>query len=114
MPTIEELLFSDDELETRKTPFGSDALAGRVAIVTGGASGMGRATAWLFTRLGASVVVCSRKKEKLEGIDHALTRRGRPIAIFEGNIREPDMADKLFQFTEDRFGHVDILVNSAG
>jgi citronellol/citronellal dehydrogenase len=111
---IEELLFSDDELEKRKTSFASEALAGRVAVITGGASGMGRATAWLFTRLGASVVVCSRDADKLARIDQALKQRGKPIEVFEGNIREPEMAPRLFRFAEDRFGHVDILVNSAG
>jgi citronellol/citronellal dehydrogenase len=113
-PTIEQLLFTDDDLERRKTSFASDALAGRVAIITGGASGMGRATAWLFTRLGASVVVCSRNPDKLASIDQALTQRGKPIAVYEGNIRDPDMAEKLFGFAEDRFGQVDILINSAG
>lgn len=113
-PTIEDLLFTDDELETRATSFASGSLAGRVAVITGGASGMGRATAWLFTRLGASVVVCSRNSEKLSRIDQSLKQRGKDIEIYEGNIRDPETAGRLFQFADSRFGHVDILVNSAG
>jgi citronellol/citronellal dehydrogenase len=113
-PAIQELLFTDDELDTRKTSFATDALAGRVAVITGGASGMGRATAWLFARLGASVVVCSRNVDKLNRIDKALKLRNKPIEVFEGNIRQPEMAEKLFRFTEDRFGQFDILINSAG
>lgn len=113
-PAIEELLFTDDELATRKTSFASGALAGRVAVITGGASGMGRATAWLFARLGASVVVCGRDIEKLVRIDRVLKQRGMPVDVFEGNIRDPAMAEKLFRFTEDRFGRFDILINSAG
>jgi citronellol/citronellal dehydrogenase len=106
---------TDDELATWPLAFRDDALAGQVCVVSGGGSGMGRAIAYVLTRLGAEVVICGRRAEKLEetaaGIDQRL---GKTVMTRAMTIREPEQVQALFAETWDRFGRLDVLVNSAG
>jgi citronellol/citronellal dehydrogenase len=106
---------TDDELATWPLAFRDDALAGQVCVVSGGGSGMGRAIAYVLTRLGAEVVICGRRAEKLEetaaGIDQ---RIGKTVMTRAMTIREPEQVQALFAETWDRFGRLDVLVNSAG
>ena len=66
----------DEALATRATVFASDAFAGQVALVTGGAGGIGRGIAWLLARLGAHVVVAGRSEAKLDALIEAMAIRG--------------------------------------
>lgn len=87
-------------------------LAGKVAIVSGAGSGIGRATALEFARLGAKVVICGRRIEPLEETA-ALCEPGLidPVVC---DIREEDQVDALVDGALARHGQVDILVNNAG
>jgi citronellol/citronellal dehydrogenase len=87
-------------------------LEGKVAIVSGAGSGIGRATALEFVRLGAKVVVCGRRIEPLEETA-AMCAPGLidPVVC---DIREEDQVDALVEGALQRHGHVDILVNNAG
>ncbi len=87
-------------------------LEGKVAIVSGAGSGIGRATALEFARLGAKVVVCGRRIEPLEETA-AMCAPGLidPVVC---DIREEDQVDALVDGALQRHGHVDILVNNAG
>lgn len=95
--------------------FREDLLAGRVCLVSGGGSGIGRATAYILARLGADVVVCGRSAEKLEstaaGIDQHL---GKQIMTHAMTIRDPEQVEGLFDEVWRRYGRLDALVNSAG
>ena len=106
---------TDDELAAWPLAFRDDALAGEVCLVSGGGSGMGRAIAYVLTRLGATVVICGRSADKLEetaaGIDKHL---GKKIQTRAMTIREPEQVQALFSETWERFGRLDVLVNSAG
>jgi len=106
---------TDDELAAWPLSFRDDALAGQVCLVSGGGSGMGRAIAYVLTRLGATVVICGRSADKLEetaaGIDKHLGKRIETRAM---TIREPEQVQALFTETWERFGRLDVLVNSAG
>ncbi|MDO8309523.1 MAG: SDR family oxidoreductase [Actinomycetota bacterium] len=91
-------------------------LTGRVALVTGGGSGIGRATALLLARLGAQVVVMGRRVEALDetvalavGIEGAL-----PITALSVDLREFDQVDAALDDVLARHGRVDLLVNNAG
>jgi citronellol/citronellal dehydrogenase len=106
---------TDDELAAWPLSFRDDALAGQVCVVSGGGSGMGRAIAYVLTRLGAQVVICGRRAEKLEETAAGIQRHfGKTIQTKAMTIREPDQVQALFQETWEKFGRVDVLVNSAG
>lgn len=106
---------TDHELASWPLSFRDDALAGQVCLVSGGGSGMGRAIAYVLTRLGAEVAVCGRRADKLEetaaGIEKHL---GKKIMTRAMTIREPDHVQALLAETWRRFGRLDVLVNSAG
>src|SRR5690606_7166925 len=85
-----------------------------VALVTGGGTGIGRATALAFARLGASVVIASRDPAHLEGTASEIEAAGVECLAHPVNIRETDAVDRLRDATYERFGKVDFLVNNAG
>jgi citronellol/citronellal dehydrogenase len=83
----------------------------QVAIVTGGGSGIGFATAQEFVRLGARVVICGRTQAKL---DAAKAELGDNALAMACDIREPSQVEELVKATLAAFGRIDILVNNAG
>lgn len=87
-------------------------LDGQVAIVTGGGSGIGRATALELAGNGATVVICGRRQEPLDETA-ALEPHGR-IEGITCDIREEDQVDALVDEVLARHGRIDILVNNAG
>jgi NAD(P)-dependent dehydrogenase (short-subunit alcohol dehydrogenase family) len=90
------------------------ALAGKVALVTGGSRGLGREMALAFAGAGADVVVTSRKLQNCQAVAaevEAMGRRGLPVACHVGHW---DELDGLVEQAYDDFGHVDVLVNNAG
>jgi citronellol/citronellal dehydrogenase len=92
--------------------FAPDLLAGQVALVSGGGSGFGRATAIELTGLGAQVVVCGRRTEPLEETV-ALCPEGSCTAE-ACDIREEDQVEALVDAVLERHGKIDLLVNNAG
>lgn len=91
-----------------------NALANKVAIVTGASTGIGRATALLFAREGAAVVVAARRKAELEDLVREITGNGGTAAYVAGDVREEAYARTLVQTAVDRFGGLDIAFNNAG
>jgi citronellol/citronellal dehydrogenase len=90
--------------------FSEGLLDGRVAIVSGAGSGIGRATALELARLGATVVACGRRLEPL--LQTAAQARGvEPVTC---DIREEDQVDSLVEGALERHDRIDILVNNAG
>ena len=85
-------------------------LDGKVAIVTGGSRGIGKAIAAVFAREGATVVVCGRKQESLDAVARELGSRVVPIACHVGKPEE--LARLVDRVTRDH-GRIDILVNNA-
>ena len=86
-------------------------LAGRVAIVTGGASGIGRATAELFAQEGAKVVVADIAVEEGEALAAGL---GDAVAFKQTDVSDADEVQALVDFAVDRFGGLDVMFNNAG
>ena len=112
--TAESFGLDDAALHAHATVYAPGALDGQVAVISGGAGGLGRATAWLFARLGAQVVVAGRNQAKLDSVVAALASRGLNASGHAVDIREPDSVDALFDRVWSDHGRLDILVNSAG
>lgn len=92
--------------------FAPDLLAGKVALVSGGGSGLGRATAVELTGLGAHVVVCGRRSEPLE--ETAAMCEQTRCTTHLCDIREEDQVEALVDAVLERHGKIDLLVNNAG
>ena len=88
-------------------------LTGRVAIVTGGTRGIGRAIAEGLVLAGASVVVASRKAEACADTEQALKELGGQALAIPVHMGDIDALDALVARTVERFGQLDIVVNNA-
>ncbi len=86
---------------------------GRVAIITGGGTGIGFAIAREYARLGAKLVLASRSREHLDPAAAELQKRGAQVLAVPTDIRVPDQVDHLCEETIRCFGAIDILVNNA-
>ena len=97
-----------------RSPLVPDANAGKVAIVTGGGTGIGRATALELARTGAAVAICGRRPEPLEGVRGEVEALGGSCLAVPTDVREPEQLDALLDAVDERLGAADILVNNAG
>lgn len=110
-----EFALDDQELATRETIYRPDMLAGKRVAVSGGGTGIGKATALLFARLGAEVAICGRREEKLaETADLIGDTTGRKVMTHVMNIRDADEVERFIGDTHDTLGGIDILINNAG
>ena len=90
-------------------------LAGKVAIVTGGSEGLGRATVERFARSRAKVAMCARRKDVLERAAGEMREKtGADILAMATDVTKPAEVEAFVAATVQRFGGVDILVNNAG
>jgi NAD(P)-dependent dehydrogenase (short-subunit alcohol dehydrogenase family) len=94
---------------------GAGKLKEKVALITGGDSGIGRAVAVLFAREGADVAFTFLREEKqdAEETKRAIEAEGQQAFPLSGDVRDPRVCRKLVQQTVDKFGKLDILVNNA-
>lgn len=103
---------------TTEPPFASalraDANSGQVALVTGGGTGIGRATASQLASSGAAVVICGRREELLRTTASEIERAGGSCLAVPADVREPDQVERVVEAAMERFGAIDVLVNNAG
>jgi citronellol/citronellal dehydrogenase len=92
--------------------FAPGVLDGQIAIVSGGGTGLGRATALELAACGALVVVCGRRREPLD--ETASLAEAGLVEAVECDIREEDQVDSLVDGVIERHGKIDLLVNNAG
>ena len=92
----------------------ADANAGRVALVTGGGTGIGRATARQLAASGARVIICGRRPEPLQATAAAIAAAGGECLALPADIREPPQVEQVVEAGLERFGTIDVLVNNAG
>jgi NAD(P)-dependent dehydrogenase (short-subunit alcohol dehydrogenase family) len=91
-----------------------DALRGKVAIITGASSGIGRAAALLFAQEGAKVVAAARRKQELDAlVTEIVAAGGRAVAV-AADVKDASHAEKLVATARDQFGGLDIAFNNAG
>ncbi len=94
--------------------FRDDLLAGQVALVSGGGTGLGRATALELCALGAHVVICGRREEPLAEVVALGGGLAGTLHAHACDIREEDEVEELVGATLERHGRIDLLVNNAG
>jgi NAD(P)-dependent dehydrogenase (short-subunit alcohol dehydrogenase family) len=99
---------------TNAQPRGLDRLKNRVAIVTGAARGIGRATAELFAREGARLVLTDIDGATLEEVCGQLSAAGADVVAVSGDVSVPEDARRMVQAAVDRHGRLDVLVANAG
>jgi 3-oxoacyl-[acyl-carrier protein] reductase len=87
---------------------------GRIALVTGGSKGIGRAVAERLAREGATVIVCARDGGAAEAAAVEIAALGSPAVGMSGDVGDEDSVARLFRMVEERFGLLHILVNNAG
>jgi len=93
---------------------GAGRLEGKVAIITGASSGIGRATAEAFGREGAKVVATARREDKLRETIRAVEAAGGEGLVVAADLEDSATADRVVKEAVDAFGRVDVLVNNAG
>ncbi len=109
----------EHKMEPRPKPVspvyrGSGKLAQKVALITGGDSGIGRAVAILFAREGANVVITYlNEHDDAKETVRLVEAEGRICLSFSGDIAQETRCQEMVRRTVDRFGHLDVLVNNA-
>jgi peroxisomal 2,4-dienoyl-CoA reductase len=93
--------------------FRDDLLSGKVALITGGGTGIGLGIASCLAAAGATVAIASRKPEHLEAAAQQLRARGARVATIETNVREPEAVARMVERTTEQCGRLDVLVNNA-
>jgi len=89
-------------------------LAGKVAIITGGGRGIGRAVALAYAREGARVVVAARTSHEVDAVAHQITLHQGEALPVPCDVSDEDQVRSMIHRARDSFGRIDVLVNNAG
>jgi NAD(P)-dependent dehydrogenase (short-subunit alcohol dehydrogenase family) len=90
------------------------SLSGRIALITGGTRGIGRAALFRFVSAGAKVAFCARGEEAGQALEEEIRKEGREALFFPLDIASAGDVWKMVETIGDRWGGIDILVNNAG
>ena len=90
------------------------SIEGKVAVITGGASGLGEAIAIGFAQFGAKVVLLDKNEAGLQRVTQLMEETGKPCSCFPLDVTDPVAVEQVAKQVIDQYGRVDILVNSAG
>ena len=91
-----------------------NSLTGKTAVITGGNSGVGAATAMLFAKSGANVVISARRQAALDEVAAKIKAEGGNVLTVPTDISKDEDCQNLMKAAIDKFGAIDILVNNAG
>lgn len=89
-------------------------LSGRVALITGGGSGIGKGCAKILAEAGACVMLIGRRMEKLQEVQAEIEQEGGLCACFSADLTEEKNCEAMVRACIDKWGRLDILINSAG
>ena len=89
-------------------------LTGKVAVITGASSGLGKQMSYAFADQGANLVLVARNKIKLEEVEKDLRKKGANVVSIKCDVTKTDEIKEAVKLTKDTFGKVDILINCAG
>jgi citronellol/citronellal dehydrogenase len=104
---------SDAELLAHPTVYAPGLFKGKRVLISGGGSGIGKAIAILFARLGADIAICGRQRDKLDAAAALLRGVGVGVECFPLSIRDADAVAAMFDSLKTN-GGIDVLVNNAG
>ena len=110
----ERLGLDDAALAVLPTVYAAGIFSGKIALVSGGAGGIGRAISWLLARLGAHVIVAGRNREKADGLVGAIRDSGYLASWAAVDIRDAEAVAAMFGEIAATHGAINLLVNSAG
>ena len=113
-PVPEPYGSSDADLLAYPTVYRPDLFAGQVVLVSGGGSGLGKTTAALFGRLGATVAICGRDPAKLAAAEAFFTSAGIKTWSRAMTIRDPEAVEVMYDDLYRDLGRLDVVVNNAG
>ena len=99
-------LFIDRSLRAR--------VADKVVLVTGGSSGIGKASAIKIAEAGAKTIIVARDRAKLEAVRDEAAQLGLTLIVYDADIADPEKCENLIRQVIEDHGRVDILVNNAG
>ncbi len=105
---------TDAEMVELPTVFAPDLFKDKVVLVSGAGSGLGKAIAVLFARLGGSLVICGRNPEKIEAAGEFFRTLGGGVMVHAMTIRDPEAVATMMDAVDDRYGRLDVLINNAG
>ena len=91
-----------------------ELLDGKVALITGGSSGIGKSIALTYAEAGANVVIASRKQENLDKVAEEIRTLGRESLAIATDVKIPEQVDNMVKQTVKNFGRLDIMINNAG
>lgn len=104
----------EPEPVSQKAGSGRGKLRGKVAIITGGDSGIGRAVSLAFAEEGADISVCYLDEDKdAKDTARLIREKGQKVLLLRGDLSKPNQCKKIISQTLDQFGRIDILVNNA-
>jgi len=106
--------FTEDRIRQEPTVYAPDLFRGKVVVISGAGSGLGRAIAALYARLGADIAICGRNPEKLAVAAEFLRSFGGRVMTRQLTIRDPEQVNDFIDAVHAEFGRLDILVNNAG
>lgn len=106
--------YTDEQLVGLPTAFREKLFEGQVVLVSGAGSGLGKAIAVLFARLGAKLAICGRTREKLDRSAELLRGLGSEVFVHTMTIRDPDQVEALMDAVLAHYGRLDVLINNAG
>jgi 3-oxoacyl-[acyl-carrier protein] reductase len=89
-------------------------IAGKVALVTAGSRGLGRASADALAAEGVRIVICARGPESLAAAEREMKASGAEVMSVVADVTDPEAPDRLVEATVERFGQIDIVVANAG
>lgn len=90
------------------------SIKGKIVLVTGAGTGLGRATAIQFARAGARVIIAARREDKLREVCDAITALGGDCKVIPTDVTVEDQVRRLFIMGEEAFGPISVVVNNAG
>lgn len=89
-------------------------LTGRTAVITGGSRGLGEAMAKALAEAGAQIALVARNRERLDAVRDAIAQQGGTADVFTADVTQEKDVAELAAAVQERFGHPQILINSAG
>lgn len=98
---------------SQTSPFRPDLLAGQVALVTGGGTGIGAGIARALAEHGSDIVLASRKRAHLEPMEAEIRTLGQEVLVCEMDVRDRAACDRTVSEALDGLGRIDLLVNNA-